>query len=414
MSAISTYGWKARSNTGELLNGTMAAESAEEVARTLRSEGRVVLEVSDRVSSGGSTLDAAAIRRQEAVQRIKRDEVIAFCDQLSVMVETGVPLAEALETYARQGASREFTIVLDRVRDDLFSGGTFSEATARWPRVFPRIMTSLLRASEVSGTMGLMLRRVSEYLGGERKTLRQVRGAIAYPAFMMTAGLALSGFLLIFVLPRFATIYEDRSAELPMITEIMLGASRLVVHKWMYWAPGIGTAVLSGYLFSRRPSGRRVLDWLRLNVPIIGPLYRQLYLTRATRTMATLLQGGVHLLDIISISRDVTNNVYYDRLWDRMEGGVREGRLISSTLENDPLVPAAIVSMISAGEKSGRLPDVMNRIAEFGEQEFDARVKGATSFIEPIMVITMGIVIGAVAIALLLPIFQMGNVVAGG
>jgi type IV pilus assembly protein PilC len=262
--------------------------------------------------------------------------------------------------------------------------------------------------------MGMMLGRIGEYLAKERRTARQVRAAIAYPMVMMCIAAVLSVFLVLVILPRFAAIYESRAAQLPGPTRVLLAISDFLTQQWAYWVPGVVIALVTFFLFRRTGAGRRTEDWLRLHVPVLRSMYAQLYVTRAARTMATLFGAGVNLLDIIDICRGVTSNVYYLEMWDNMERGVRDGHQISDAVNDSRLVPPNVASMIASGERSGRLSDVMGRIAQFSEEELEASVKQATSFIEPAMIIIMGVIIGAVAMALLLPIFSLGNIMSGG
>lgn len=413
MSAQSTFAYRARSSTGEIMTGSMVAANAEEVGARLRAEGKYVLAVDDKPLRSDAPLDAAQLRRNEAAKRVRREDVIAFCQQLSVMLETGVPLGEALDAFCRQTTRKEFQAVLEILRDDIYGGDTFSAAMSKWPRVFPRMMISLMKASEASGTMALMLGRVGDYLQKERRTVKQIKGALSYPMFMMGTGLVLSIFLMVFILPRFATIYEQRSAALPAPTKVLLGISGFLTTQYMYYGPALFLLGLGLFMFLRRPVGRRTCDWLRLNAPVLRVMFTQLYVTRSARTMATLIPAGVNILDIIDICRGVTNNVCYNGLWDDMEKGVREGKQISDAVVECPYVPPNVASMIASGERSGQLGGVMERIAEFSEQELDSAVKQVTSYIEPLMVICMGIVVGGVAMALLLPIFKMGHVMSG-
>jgi type IV pilus assembly protein PilC len=392
----------------------MVATTAEDVGTRLRAEGKYVLSVQDNALRVAAALDEQQFRRNEAAKRVKREDVISFCQQLSVMLETGVPLSEALGAFCQQTPRKEFRAVLAVVRDDIYSGEKFSVAMAKWPRVFPHMIVSLMKASEASGTMATMLGRIGEYLAKERRTAKQIKGAMAYPCFMMLTGLALTIFLMAFVLPKFARIYEARSASLPAPTRVLLGVSDFVTTKYLLYGPVLVVLGIAAVIFLSRPLGRRCCDWVRLHAPILRRMYGQLYITRAARTMATLLASGVNLLDIIDICRGVTSNYYYDRLWARMEQGVREGLQISDAAFAFDFIPKNIASMINAGERSGRLADVMERIASFTEEELDAAVKQVTSFIEPLMIIFMGIVVGGVAMALLLPIFSMSKVMAGG
>jgi type IV pilus assembly protein PilC len=392
----------------------MTAGSADEVGTRLRAEGKYVVAVQENSMRVEAALDERQIRRNEAAKRVRREDVIAFCQQLSVMLETGVPLSEALDSFMHQTQRREFKQVVASLRDDIHGGEQFSVAMAKWPRVFPTMIVSLMKASEASGTMSMMLGRVAEYLNKERRTARQVKGALGYPMFMMGTAVLMTVFLMTFVLPRFAKIYEMRSAQLPAPTRVLLGISQFFTEQYMFYLPALATLIVGGYFWFRLPSGRRVVDWLRLNAPILRTIYGQLYITRASRTMATLMSSGVNLIDIIQICRGVTRNAQYDAMWTRMESDVREGKQISDTIFATPFIPRNIASMISSGERSGRLAQVMERIAAFSEEELDSAVKQATSFIEPVMIVFMGLVVGGVAVALLLPIFSMGKVMAGG
>lgn len=414
MPAQSTYAFRARDSSGAVVSGSLVAASAEEVGARLRAEGKYVLTVEENAMRAGETLDERQLRRNEAAKRVKREDVIAFCQQLSVMLETGVPLSEALDAFCQQAPRKEFRDVLTVLRDDIYSGEKFSAAMAKWPRVFPSMMISLMKASEASGTMAVMLGRIGTYLSKERRTAKQIKGALAYPSFMMGTGVVLTIFLMAFVLPKFAKIYEMRSATLPTPTRLLLGLSDFVTTKYMIYGPIIATLAVALVILLHQPVGRRTCDWLRLHVPLLSRMYSQLYITRAARTMATLLASGVNLLDIIAICRGVTNNYYYDQLWSNMEQGVRDGFQMSDAVFNCKHISKNIASMVSSGERSGRLADVMERIAAFSEEELDAAVRQVTSYIEPIMIILMGVIVGGVAMALLLPIFSMGKVMAGG
>ena len=413
VSAQSTYAYKARTSSGDVVTGTLVASSSEEVSARLRAEGQFVFEIEANPLRAHADLNETEIRRNESAKRVRREDVVAFCQQLSVMMETGVPLSEGLDAFRKQTPRPEFRAVLDVLCNDIESGEPLSTAMAKWPRVFPGMMISLMKASEASGTLATMMGRVGDYLAKERRTVKQIKGALAYPIFMMSAGVAITIFLMSFVLPRFAKIYEAREATLPKPTRMLLAISDFVTSQYMYYGPTVVVLVVFLIFWSRRPSGRRVFDWLRLHIPLIRVMYSHLYITRATRTMATLLAAGVNVLDVIDICRGVTGNVYYNDLWDAMEQGVREGRQMSDAVFKSKIVAPNVASMIAAGEKSGRLPEVMEKIADFSQEELDSSVARVTQFIEPLMIVFMGGIIGTVATALLLPIFNMGQTIRG-
>jgi type IV pilus assembly protein PilC len=262
--------------------------------------------------------------------------------------------------------------------------------------------------------MATMLGRVGTYLAKDRRTIKQIKGALGYPLFMMASGIAITIFLMSFVLPRFARIYEQREASLPGPTRTLLGISEFVTTQYLWYGPALLVLLIVVAIWARQPLGRRMFDGLRLNLPLLRSMYTHLYVTRVTRTMATLLSAGVNVLDVIDICRGVTGNVYYDDLWDSMERGVREGRQVSDAVFKSSLVPPNVASMMAAGERSGQLPEVMEKIADFSQEELDGSVAKVTTYIEPVMIVFMGVVIGSVAMALLLPIFNMGRVMAGG
>lgn len=414
MLAKETFAWKARDIHGRELSGSQVATNEDEVASSLRTQGLFITAIDPEPLMQGDTEEVKDdIMTAIAQRRVKQDDVIAFCQQLAIMLETGVPLSESLEALMNQTKQKEFRDVLNGVYDDVCGGDALSTALARRKRVFPRIVVSLVRASELSGTLPMMLERVASYLSRERKTIREVKGAMTYPMIMGFTAIVVTSLIVTFVLPRFAKIYEMRSATLPMPTKILMGISDGLLGTWMYWIPAVIAIIISAVLWHKTVSGRNFFDWLKLKTPVVGPMFSQLYTTRASRTLSTLLAAGVGILDAIGICRDVTNNVQFDQLWTEMENDVRNGHPISDAVFDSQYVPSYVASMMASGERSGKLPDVMDRVAGFTDEELEARVKKVSSMIEPLMILVMGAVVGGVAIAMLLPIFSMSKVISG-
>ncbi len=412
--AKETFAWKARDIHGRELTGSQVATNEDEVASSLRTQGLFITAIDPEPLMQGDTEEVKDdIMTAIAQRRVKQDDVIAFCQQLAVMLETGVPLSESLEALMKQTKQKEFRDVLNGVYDDVCGGDALSTALARRKRVFPRIVVSLVRASELSGTLPMMLERVASYLSRERKTIREVKGAMTYPMIMGFTAIVVTSLIVTFVLPRFAKIYEMRSATLPMPTKILMGISDGLLGTWMYWIPAVIAIIISAVLWHKTVSGRNFFDWLKLKTPVVGPMFSQLYTTRASRTLSTLLAAGVGILDAIGICRDVTNNVQFDQLWTEMENDVRNGHPISDAVFDSQYVPSYVASMMASGERSGKLPSVMDRVAGFTDEELEARVKKVSSMIEPLMILVMGAVVGGVAIAMLLPIFSMSKVISG-
>lgn len=408
---MTQFQYKARDTKGAVVAGVVAAESMAQAGAMLRAEGKYVVKLNEAQASIDLQEDAMTLEQHG--RRVKRDEVIYFAHQMAIMLETGVPIGDALQVVTDQTANPHFHAVLDDVCTHVQGGGALSAAFHRHARVFPNIMTSLMKASEVSGQMGQMLDRICRYLHKEQLTIRKIRGALMYPAFMAVMAFGVTAFLLMFVMPRFAAIYAEKGATLPLPTKLLMNLSSFMVGYWWLWTGAI--AIVTGFLlwFRTTPIGGRFFDWFKLRCPVIGAMYQQLYLTRAMQTMGTMCTAGVPMLDMIAITRQVTNNLYFQELWDEVDERVRHGSQLSEPMFASELVPKSIACMVASGEKAGRLAPVLIRVAEFTEQDFDESVKRATQFIEPLMMTVMGVIIGGVAISLLLPIFSIGQVMAG-
>lgn len=408
------FTYKVRDGHGALATGLVQAATLEEAGLLLRGEGKYVIHLA-AASEAETRSDSQDTVDGLPSGRIRRHEVITFANQMAVMLDTGVPISEALQCIADQSQNPAFKGVIADIAQRVQAGGELSEALAAYPKVFPSIMTSLVRASEASGTMGTMLDRIAVYMQKEHATVKKIRGALAYPCFMLLMVVLVVVFLLVYVLPQFTGIYAQRGAALPAPTRLLMAMSEAVTAYSYYWLGGVATAVATLVFAVRTRSGRRTLDMLKLKTPVVGPLFKKLYITRGCRTMGTMIAAGVPILDMIAIVRQVTQNAWYQDLWDDVDNRLRKGAQLSDALFEAPmLIPRSVAQMIYSGEKSGRLSQVMDRVAAYTEQEFDEQVKTSTQFIEPALVSAMGIIIGFVAIALLLPIFSMGKVMAAG
>ncbi|MCC6682721.1 MAG: type II secretion system F family protein [Phycisphaeraceae bacterium] len=422
---MSRFNYKVRSGNGELSTGVVNAASLEEAGAILRGEGKFVVDLSpareSAAAAGRSTSSATTTTTSGSGgavagkrMRIRRDDVITFAHQMAVMIDTGVPMSEALHCIAQQCVNLNFRDVLDDVADRVNAGSDFSTALNQHPKVFPPVMISLMKASEASGTMGEMLDRVSSYLSREQAIVKKVRGALIYPCFMFLMLVAVTVFLLTFVLPKFAAIYQTRDSALPLPTQILMTLSNTMIHHWPWVVGAVAALVVAILMIRGTASGRRGLDYAKLHAPLLGPLFNKLYISRATRTMGTMIAAGVPILDMVHISRAVTANHFYEQLWDDVTDKLKHGSQLSDGLFASSLVPRSVSQMVYSGEKSGRLAPVMEKIADFTESDFEQQVKTVTQFIEPAMVAAMGLIVGFVAIALLLPIFTIGRVMAKG
>lgn len=402
---MTRFAYQVRNEFGQVESGSLDAYDATEAGSQLRQQGKMVMSL--EAESGGGAVGPK-------LKKIRSDDVIFFANQLAVMVDTGVPLSEALDAIAESTDHTGLHAMVREISEDVKGGVEFSRALANYPKVFNDLFTSLIRASEASGTMGPMLQRASAYLVQVRDTRKQVKGAMIYPVCMLGFCVLVIVGLLVFVLPKFENIYAGKGKLLPGPTRVLMSLSNGMVSNWPYILLGLGAIVGGLVYYLRTPGGRLVRDKVLLSLPVFGPMARKACMARSLRTMSTMVTTGVAMLDGLDITARVAGNAMYRQLWLDMADHVREGGTLSDELFRCPLIPRTIAQMIDAGERTGQLGNVMDRIASFCEDDLKIALKAATSMIEPVMVIVMGLIVGGIAMALLLPIFKMSSTMAGG
>ncbi|MCY2931980.1 MAG: type II secretion system F family protein [Planctomycetota bacterium] len=343
---------------------------------------------------------------------VKRDDVIFFATQLAVMVDTGVPLTDALEAIGSQSPNLGLRALVKELAEDVRGGVEFSVALEKYPHIFNNLFVALVKASEASGTMGRMLQRVSEYLEEQHKIRRKVIGAMTYPLCMLGFCILVVVGILVFIMPRFEKIYASKGSALPVPTQILMAVSHTLTNYWYAVLGGVIAAAAGAFWYLRTPAGQILMDQVRIRLPLLGKMYRKACLARSLRTMATMTTSGVPVLDGLEITARVSGNHFYSRMWLELAEGVREGQSLSGQLFSQTLVPATVSQMIDAGERTGRMAMVMDRVAKFCEDDLRNSIESLTSLIEPAMIIIMGGVIGGIAMALLLPVFSISKVMA--
>lgn len=402
------FAYEARDGEGHLTGGLISAATLEEAGNLLSQRELFVIRLGrDRFSDSHAT----PASQQERGGASRAD--VAWCmSQLAIMVETGIPLSDALEYLARQASQPRVKMMLEQISKSVNEGRSLSEAVAMYPKAFPKSLTAMIRASEMSGTLTQILQRSSAYLMEELRVRKQVRGALMYPLFMFLTCIAVTVFLLAVILPRFADIFATRGALLPWPTRMLMAASDSLVLGWYYWVGGTLGSVLLVYIWSRTAVGRRTIDYLVLNTPILASIFNPLYQSRSFRTMAVLLGAGVSLVDAVKILQDVVPNSYYRDLWVSVDKEIQHGERLGGPLLESELIPEHVAHMVDTGDRSGKLGLVFSRLSEFIEEQYNQAVRAATQFIEPCMILFMGALIGFVAASLMLPLFQAGQVVA--
>jgi type IV pilus assembly protein PilC len=384
----------------------MQAASITEVTQQLRATGKYP--VSIKPTSGEKSGNASS----NIGIKISRVDVIQLIQQLSIMVETGVTLSEALDCIAQQAIKPNVKKLVQDLEQHVRGGSDFSSALARHPKSFPRILIALIKAAEKSGMLSKLMKRANNYLRDEQDTKRRVKGALTYPGIMLAFAITTTIFLLTFVLPKFTVIFANKGAALPLPTQILMVMSGFLIHHWLLLSIGTVAVGVGGYFYFGTPGGKRVLHFVQLHTPLLGPMFKKLHLSRGLRMVGTMASSGVTLVDCVGTAKDLCDNVYYAELWDEVLQQIQTGKQMSEPLSRSDLVPKSVAQMIHSGEKSGKLGQITEQVAEFSEQELKETIVELTRYIEPAMIVVMGAIIGGVALALMLPIFTISRVVA--
>lgn len=406
------YRFQARHPSGQVHAGVLAAENATDAATLLRSQGHHVLQlvpVQNATAQIGGKLKTALNYSSGPGQK----DILDFTTQLAVMVRAGISLRAALDGIADQITNPKFRKILLSIKMDVESGKQFSDAIAKFPKQFGPLYVNMTRASEMSGSFASMLDRIAGYLAQQLETRKMVIGASIYPAIIGTMAVSVTAFLLTFVLPKFATVFEGKEAALPGPTRFLLALSDWTVQFWWVVLLGAFASTVGFFLFVRTEVGRFWWDKTKLSAPLFRRMFRALYISRSLHTMGQLLNAGVPMLDTLAITGDVSGNLLYKKMWRRVYAAVKQGKKIQSELVKSRLLPKSVVQMISAGEESGRLGEVLDEVSVYYSRVLRDAIKAVTSMIEPIMIILMGSVVGFIAMAIILPIFKMSSLVSG-
>ena len=393
-----TYQYRVRDPLGNTLTGTLEAASLEDASQLLRQDGFQILEIDEEEPEGGLF-----------ARRVSKKDIIYATGQLAIMVDTGITLSAALGGIIDQEENPTLRKILGSLKESVEAGEDFSTALARYPQNFDCTYVSLVRAAEASGALGPMLDRIANYLRREVETRGKVRAAMAYPSVMILLAVGVTVFLLTYILPKFTPLFESKGAELPKPTMLMMSVSSVFLDYWQFWLAGSVALVVGFVLGKRTQPGRQAWDWVKINAPILGPMFRKVVISRSIRTLGTMLSSGVPMIDSIKLCAEVSGNYYYEQLWLQVLDQVNGGKRICEVLAGTTLMPRVLAQMISSGEETGKLDHVLERVSTYYDQEVETALKTTTSLIEPIMIAFMGVIVGGIGLALLLPIFSLSR-----
>lgn len=404
------YEYTALNDKGKKLKGIIDAQSTVAARQKLR-ESNIYL--TDLQESSGAKKDSPLKQPMGGLfRKVGSREVTVMTRQLATLLGAGLPLVQSLATLIAQTSHPQLKTILSQIKEEVNEGSSFSQTMTHYPQVFPAFYLNMVRAGEASGTLHLVLERLADFSEKQQALKGRVRAALAYPLFMFLIGSVVLFFLVAFVVPNVTRIFDEMHQTLPLITILLIGVSRFLETFWWLIVAGlIGAFVALKYFLSKTQKGRTLLDRTLLALPVVGQMNRKIAVARFSRTLGTLLESGVPLLASLEIVRNIVGNSLISDAIQKAGNEVREGQSLSAPLARSGLFPAISVEMISVGEQSGNLEPMLYRIAEAYEKEVESSITMLTSLLEPIMILVMGLAVGFIVVSILLPIFEMNQLV---
>ena len=400
MSTTKTFTYKAKNVAGKTSKGKITARDQAEASAILRKQGLNVLDVQER--SGLGSLQIGTVK-----PGVKKGELELFTRQLATMISAGIPLLECLEVLHEQVESPGFKKTIHGLVTEIRGGSDFSAALARYPKVYTRIYVSMVKAGEASGQLDDILVRLAEYLEATAKLKREIKSAMTYPIVSMIMVVGITAFLMVFIIPKFKEIFDNLGVELPGITKFVMGISLWMEKNILVCLGGMVGFFLLFSFWRKSPAGQKVWDRVVLTVPVFGPLFRKVALSRFSRTFSTMIKSGVPILGSLEIVAETAGNSVISRAVENAMESVRHGETLAAPLEKEKVFPPMVVRMIGIGERSGALEALLSKISEFYDQQVEAEVKSLTSLIEPLLIGIMGFVVGGIVMSVFLPIFKL-------
>ncbi len=393
------FSYKARNPEGRIIEGTLEAEKEDSARAVLRGRRFTVIEIA-AVKEGG------LLRRGP---KVGSKDIVIFSRQLATMQAAALPLVQAVGIIAEQTEHKAFRGILVQVRDDISSGAQMSEALAKHPSVFPPLYINMIRAGEQGGSLETILERLSVHLEKAEGLKMKIQGAMMYPAVIGLVAVGVVSFLMIKVIPSFAEVFSGFGKELPLPTKILLNTSEFFQANWLYSIGAVAGAVVGIKLLGRTESGGRMIDSFMLKIPVLGGLLLKYSIALFARTLGTLLKSGVHILESMEIVAKIAGNRIIESAIMKARLSMREGEGVAGPLRATGVFPPMVLQMVSAGEETGKLDDMLLRIAAFYDTEVELAVESLMKLIEPLMMVVMGATVGLIVLGMFLPMFEMST-----
>lgn len=403
------YTFKAKKHLGEEYTETLEADDKLHLYKEIRRRGDSLISVSGaKNSKGKGFLSGLKGKEIKILSSVKEIEKINFARHLSSMLSAGLPVSRALSVLERQAKNNELKRILSSVQDKIKGGGTLSAGLEGFPKTFSKMFVAMIRAGEESGNMEESLETIANQMEKNYTLKRRIRGAMMYPAVVLFIMLAIGVLMLTYIVPTLVGVFEDMDAELPIQTKVIIWASDTLVDHAALVAIFFLLLAVSAFLFFRSPTGKRFTDMVAIRTPFIKVIVKEVNAARTTRTLSALLSSGVDVIPALSITEDVVQNSYYKPVIRMAQERIEKGEQISGVfIENQHLFPVFVGEMMSVGEETGKISQMLEGVAVFFEGEVDQRTKNISTIIEPILMVFIGIAVGFFAISMLMPMYSL-------
>jgi len=404
------YEYRALDRAGKNKDGIIDADSPIAARQKLRGSGVFPIELNETSSTSGQAApDRTSI--STFFKRVRPVDLAVATRQLAILLGAGITLVASLDAMISQVPNPLLKKILAQIKESVNEGNSLAFSLSRHPKVFSQIYVNMVRAGEESGSLDLVLYRLSELTEHQQALRGRLKAALAYPAFMFLIGALVLFFLITFIVPNITKIFDEMHQVLPLPTLILIGVSNFLKSFWWLVIGGLGCAVLLVRRLINRPKGRHIWDRLKLRTPVIGPVNTKTAMARFSRTLGSLLQNGVPLLPALGIVRNIVSNTLIAEGIDNSMDDIQSGKALAVSLSRSSWFPPIAIQMISAGEQSGEIEGMLNKIADIYESEVESQVLAMTSMLEPVMILFMGLTVGFIVISILLPIFEMNQMI---
>jgi len=402
------FNWEARTRTGGTQKGVIEAATVDIVEAQLKRYG--FSNITIKAESKGLSIK---LPKFGGGGKINEKDLVIFTRQFSTMIDSGLPLVQCLEILASQQENKAFQEILYKVKESVESGSTFADALGKHPRAFDQLFVNLVAAGEVGGILDTILTRLAAYIEKSMKLKKQIKGAMVYPITIMSIAVVVVGVILIFVIPTFAKMFTEFGGELPAPTKFVIALSNFLVKYFLVLIGAFYAVVWAIKKYYATPMGRKNIDRMALKAPIVGPLIRKVSVAKFTRTLGTMVSSGVPIMDGLEIVAKTAGNKIVEEAIYAVRQAISEGKTMAEPLAACGVFPPMVVQMISVGEATGAMDAMLNKIADFYDDEVDDAVGAMTAMMEPLLMVFLGTTVGGLVVAMYLPIFKLAGAVGG-